>query len=68
MRVKVEDSTSVVADFVSVVVAVVSEGSVATAKSTRLVPEQKAVWIVVECVTVAVHVFPLTLAHANPLV
>lgn len=68
MRVDVEDSTSVVAEFVSVVVTVVIVGSVATPKSTRLVPEQKAVWKVVECVMIAVHVFPFILAHANPLV
>jgi hypothetical protein len=64
--VDVEDSTSVVAEFVSVVDKVITLGSVAAPTSTRLVPEQKAVWTV-ECETVAVHVFPFTLAHSNPL-
>lgn len=67
VRVDVEDSTSVVAEFVSVVVTVMIVGRVAAPTSTRWVPEQKAV-STVECVTVAVHVFPFTLAHANPLV
>jgi hypothetical protein len=47
---------------------VVIVGIVAIPKSTRLVLEQKAVSKVVECVMVAVHVFPFTLAHVNPLV
>lgn len=67
VSVDVEDSTPVVAEFVSVVVMVTTVGTVSTPKSTRLVPEQKAVCNVV-CVTVATHVFPFILAHVNPLV
>jgi hypothetical protein len=64
VRVDVDTCTSPLA--VSVCVMVTTVGNVSVAESVRSVPSQKAVGMAVD-VAVAMHVFPLLLAHENPL-
>ena len=65
VRVDVDTLTSAPAEFVWVTVTIL--GNVSVAESVRSVPSQKAVGMDVD-VAVAMHVFPLMLAHEKPLI
>jgi hypothetical protein len=67
VRVEVEDSTTTEPVVVSVWVIVTTLGNVTTAESMMSVLSQNAVGMAVECVMVAIHVFPFWLVHVNPL-